>query len=219
MNDRHLKKLGLDSVQAQNAARICIKHAEAGGMSGTQIRKCLHRVAKAPQRHLNDPFFAPLAEALTGRQAQTVVTGVRKTGKSGARFQQWGTDLDPQAVLQMEQACSLPVAVRGALMPDAHVGYGLPIGGVLATQHVDLARDGAGRCGNPFSFLLDAPLPFAQFLILVLRREKIRPCARRSHAEQHDRQPGTQRAGRLASAPQRSTAAVTPNYCMGVQTH
>ncbi len=27
----------------------------------------------------------------------------------------------------------LPISVAGALMPDAHVGYGLPIGGVLAT--------------------------------------------------------------------------------------
>jgi len=35
----------------------------------------------------------------------------------------------------MEAACRLPVAVRGALMPDAHVGYGLPIGGVLAARN------------------------------------------------------------------------------------
>jgi len=35
----------------------------------------------------------------------------------------------------MEKACLLPVAVAGALMPDAHVGYGLPIGGVLATDN------------------------------------------------------------------------------------
>jgi tRNA-splicing ligase RtcB len=34
----------------------------------------------------------------------------------------------------MENACRLPVAVAGALMPDAHQGYGLPIGGVLATE-------------------------------------------------------------------------------------
>jgi len=135
MNDRQLHKLGLDSASAQNAARRCISHAEAEGMSGAQIKKCLRRVAKSPHRHLNDAFFAPLAEVLTGRQAQTVVAGVRKAGKSGAHYQQWGTDLDPQAVLQMEQACSLPVAVRGALMPDAHVGYGLPIGGVLATEN------------------------------------------------------------------------------------
>ncbi len=51
-----------------------------------------------------------------------------------AGYQQWGTDLEPMAVQQMENACKLPISVRGALMPDAHVGYGLPIGGVLATQ-------------------------------------------------------------------------------------
>ena len=50
-------------------------------------------------------------------------------------FRQWGEDLDEQSIKQMENACSLPVAVRGALMPDAHVGYGLPIGGVLATKN------------------------------------------------------------------------------------
>jgi len=35
----------------------------------------------------------------------------------------------------MKRAVRLPVAVRGALMPDAHQGYGLPIGGVLATDN------------------------------------------------------------------------------------
>jgi tRNA-splicing ligase RtcB len=35
----------------------------------------------------------------------------------------------------MHNATRLPVAVSGALMPDAHVGYGLPIGGVLATEN------------------------------------------------------------------------------------
>ena len=49
-------------------------------------------------------------------------------------WKQWGTDLEPGAVLQMANACRLPVTVAGALMPDAHQGYGLPIGGVLATD-------------------------------------------------------------------------------------
>jgi tRNA-splicing ligase RtcB len=35
----------------------------------------------------------------------------------------------------MYNAAKLPVAVAGALMPDAHHGYGLPIGGVLATEN------------------------------------------------------------------------------------
>jgi tRNA-splicing ligase RtcB (3'-phosphate/5'-hydroxy nucleic acid ligase) len=51
-----------------------------------------------------------------------------------APYQIWGTDLEPDAVEQLKNACKLPVAVSGALMPDAHVGYGLPIGGVLATH-------------------------------------------------------------------------------------
>ena len=34
----------------------------------------------------------------------------------------------------MKNACALPVAVSGALMPDAYAGYGLPIGGVLAVR-------------------------------------------------------------------------------------
>jgi len=59
----------------------------------------------------------------------------RKTTEHVAPFQQWGNDLEASAVQQLVDACSLPVAVRGALMPDAHPGYGLPIGGVLATRN------------------------------------------------------------------------------------
>jgi tRNA-splicing ligase RtcB len=50
-------------------------------------------------------------------------------------YRQWGVDLDANALQQMENACRLPVSVAAALMPDAHVGYGLPIGGVLATDN------------------------------------------------------------------------------------
>ena len=52
-----------------------------------------------------------------------------------APWRQWGADLvQEEAVQQMKGACSLPNAVCGALMPDAHKGYGLPIGGVLAVK-------------------------------------------------------------------------------------
>ena len=54
---------------------------------------------------------------------------------AAAPWKQWGTGFEADAVKQMENACRLPVTVRGALMPDAHVGYGLPIGGVLATRN------------------------------------------------------------------------------------
>src|SRR5580704_18440913 len=52
-----------------------------------------------------------------------------------APFRIWGDDADAQTLGQMRNAASLPIAVSGALMPDAHLGYGLPIGGVLATDN------------------------------------------------------------------------------------
>ncbi|MFN8421725.1 MAG: RtcB family protein [Anaerolineae bacterium] len=56
--------------------------------------------------------------------------------EQSAPFQIWGADqIEPEARHQLQRAVRLPVAVRGALMPDAHVGYGLPIGGVLATDN------------------------------------------------------------------------------------
>lgn len=54
-----------------------------------------------------------------------------------APFRLWGSvgeDFDQPSLDQLRAACRLPVAAAGALLPDAHVGYGLPIGGVLATR-------------------------------------------------------------------------------------
>lgn len=48
----------------------------------------------------------------------------------------FGKDIiEENTIEQMRTATTLPVAVAGALMPDAHLGYGLPIGGVLATDN------------------------------------------------------------------------------------
>lgn len=53
-----------------------------------------------------------------------------------ADFKIWGEEhIDEASKAQMQNACDLPVAVAGALMPDAHLGYGLPIGGVLALEN------------------------------------------------------------------------------------
>jgi len=43
--------------------------------------------------------------------------------------------IDPAALHQMYTAMKMPVTVKGALMADAHVGYGLPIGGVVAAYN------------------------------------------------------------------------------------
>ena len=46
-----------------------------------------------------------------------------------------GVPIEQGALDQMAIAMRLPITVAGALMPDAHQGYGLPIGGVLATNN------------------------------------------------------------------------------------
>ncbi|WP_255603033.1 RtcB family protein [Oscillochloris sp. ZM17-4] len=52
-------------------------------------------------------------------------------GTVGADVGAGGADIEPGALAQLQLALRLPIADRGALMPDAHVGYALPIGGVF----------------------------------------------------------------------------------------
>lgn len=49
-------------------------------------------------------------------------------------YGQIGVDIEASAVAQLELALRLPIAIQGALMPDAHPGYALPIGGVFAAH-------------------------------------------------------------------------------------
>ena len=46
-----------------------------------------------------------------------------------------GVDFEYEAIEQMKRVLSIPVSVNGAMMPDAHVGYGMPIGGVAALDN------------------------------------------------------------------------------------
>lgn len=131
MRNKELHELGLAHGKAFELARHAIQRATHGGLSKKDIRDLLKDIARNPSVHLADPYFAELAKLLQSDQSARAVVAHRE---SDAPFRQWGENLDPASVEQMRHACALPVAVRGALMPDAHVGYGLPIGGVLATR-------------------------------------------------------------------------------------
>ena len=49
----------------------------------------------------------------------------------------WVTDLEDGALAQVKNLANLPFVFKHiALMPDAHQGYGMPIGGVMATEGV-----------------------------------------------------------------------------------
>ncbi|KAA5604374.1 RtcB family protein [Roseospira marina] len=64
-------------------------------------------------------------------------------------------NIDPAAIHQFHEALKCDFSVKGALMPDAHKGYALPIGAVVATQDVVVPAwvgydIGCGMCALPF---------------------------------------------------------------------
>ncbi|MFN3705781.1 MAG: RtcB family protein [Thermoflexales bacterium] len=64
-----------------------------------------------------------------------VVSGANLIRPESLPFAIWGEPLvDEASKQQMHNAMRLPITVAGVLMPDAHVGYGVPIGGVIATE-------------------------------------------------------------------------------------
>ncbi|QKX03884.1 RtcB family protein [Aquimarina sp. TRL1] len=97
-----------------------------------QILQEAKEVLLKPELFKGDGVWGKIAESLL-----TPVT-VKKHALNTTRapFMIYGEDeIDDQAKYQLYDALKLPVSVAGALMPDAHTGYGLPIGGVLATNN------------------------------------------------------------------------------------
>lgn len=87
------------------------------------------------QNYLDDPLLGPLAEEFEpqiGLKEKKEISLLRENGD----FHVFGRKhISSNAYQQMELAMRLPVARKGAMMPDAHQGYGLPIGGVLAAEN------------------------------------------------------------------------------------
>jgi tRNA-splicing ligase RtcB len=96
------------------------------------IERDLRAIVQEPNAYKEHTHWAVLAEALIDHAAKQQAYVERETP---APYQVWGEGLEAGAIDQMKNAARLPVAVQGALMPDAHQGYGLPIGGVLATEN------------------------------------------------------------------------------------
>jgi tRNA-splicing ligase RtcB (3'-phosphate/5'-hydroxy nucleic acid ligase) len=123
MNSRQLEKLGVPK-ECFKAALAGIHRAAAAG-EGKRIKEMIQAVIDCPERYHRDALFGELANELTAAAqfAPTEPIGYRTWGAAA---------IDEPTHAQMRQACRLPMATGAALMPDAHVGYGLPIGGVLA---------------------------------------------------------------------------------------
>jgi tRNA-splicing ligase RtcB len=98
------------------------------------VMDLLRKILAAPVEYENDAVLGLIAQQLLPKQnPEGVEVSLNKTGISFSIF--GSENIEQSAMNQMYQAAKLPIAVAGALMPDAHAGYGLPIGGVLATEN------------------------------------------------------------------------------------
>lgn len=98
-----------------------------------EIYTMLKAVLANPKEFVEDSAWSKTALALVPSEKKSRVHELLKNRIDYRIF--GATEIEEGARNQMEIAMKLPITVAGALMPDAHQGYGLPIGGVLATHN------------------------------------------------------------------------------------
>jgi tRNA-splicing ligase RtcB len=127
MNTKDFIRLGVPLGAATRRATNFISQFILAGGDKTRLEEEVKAIIANPSAFTEDRLRSELARAL--------LNAPPPPRSEPVKYRQWGEGIEHEAVMQMERACLLPVAVAGALMPDAHVGYGLPIGGVLATEN------------------------------------------------------------------------------------
>lgn len=91
-------------------------------------------------------------------------------------FNDNGIHIDGAAIAQFMECMSQSWAVKGALMPDAHKGYTLPIGGVVATDGVIVPAKigydiGCGVCAVKLSLKREDILPYTEDIFAAIYKE------------------------------------------------
>lgn len=98
-----------------------------------EIFTMLKNVLAAPKDYVNDSTWSKVALELVPTEKKSMAHELSRTRID---YKIFGAEhIEEGARNQMEIAMKLPVTAAGSLMADAHQGYGLPIGGVLATRN------------------------------------------------------------------------------------
>ncbi len=134
LKGKDLRKINYKSDKSRSLA-INIMAMYFKHLSKAEKLELLENVLLHPEDYLSHNTLAPIAEEFAP-VVKTQDGTSYAVDESPKPYKVYGRQFISQnTVHQMDLAMSLPVAKKGALMPDAHVGYGLPIGGVLATQN------------------------------------------------------------------------------------
>ncbi|MBL7710863.1 MAG: RtcB family protein [Chitinophagaceae bacterium] len=131
---KELDKLGYGKSKVRSlAVTIVSKHYKHS--SKQLIASMLQDVRHNPEQFEKHELLGKIAACFLD-QKETRAFSTFELQETPAPLKVYGAKhIEGSAIRQMENAMRLPVAVQGALMPDAHTGFGLPIGGVLATKN------------------------------------------------------------------------------------
>ncbi|MGV3704642.1 MAG: RtcB family protein [Arcticibacter sp.] len=141
ISNNELKALGIEDTKLlADFSRVANKQLKQNTMSKLQIINKLEKLISEPRTFItaeNDKW-SDLAEQVLTMRSQGLFNQPANQEiplkADQSNFPIFGAEhIEKGALDQMKTAMQLPVSVVGALMPDAHQGYGLPIGGVLAT--------------------------------------------------------------------------------------
>lgn len=134
LRGKDLKIINYESNKAKSLA-IDLMSVHYKHITKNEKLNLLQAVKANPDTYLNDPVLNVLANEFIEKEPLKAREEIQLLPES-RDFKVFGRKhISSNAFQQMELAMSLPIAERGALMPDAHMGYGLPIGGVLATKN------------------------------------------------------------------------------------
>ena len=130
-----LKKAGVTSGPlAGLAVAIAKKHYQMADYD--RFLNELTLVSKKPEDFTDNVIWATYASKLMADLKVEEINKEIPLNEKPAPYKIWGkSKIEAGAINQMDIAVHLPVTHSGALMPDAHQGYGLPIGGVLGVEN------------------------------------------------------------------------------------
>ncbi len=156
LKGKDLLKLGYPSSGVTKA--IAMVQRQFPKRDKNFVLSVLADIRKTPEAYLGDLALGGIAELLVNPKA------VRRQSLNAQRapFAVFGAEhIREEALHQLYSALKLPVATQGALMPDAHPGYGLPIGGVLATANAVIPYGVGLDIGCRLSLsILDTPVSY-----------------------------------------------------------
>lgn len=114
---------------------LAILNKNSADTTEKELLSLFKKVKENPESFLDDPILNTLATVMI-EESTTPKDETIALVNSAKAYSVFGADyIEEGARNQMDIAMKLPVTAAGALMPDAHQGYGLPIGGVLATRN------------------------------------------------------------------------------------